>query len=120
VEEAQVSEKENKKSKKRGRRGAPTVNSTKRRKNESATSLTLPSTKAAKFEPPSSDWEDDVVDIDTWKSGDNILVSLTWKGGRKSKHSVDQVYKQCPQKVSISHNASQPSKLIIYLDVEVL
>jgi chromobox protein 1 len=98
-EKAQVSEK---KSKKRGRRGAPTVNGTKRRKNGSAASLTLASTKAAKFEPPSSNWEDDVVEIDAWNSGGNIVVSLTWKGGEKSKHLLDEVYKQCPQKVSIS------------------
>jgi chromobox protein 1 len=105
------------KGKKRGRPSAPTeVKTAKRRKNGSlAASFTPASAKAAEFEPPSGNWEEEVVEIDACKdSKGNIVVYLTWKGGEKSQHPLDQVYKRCPQKVCISYDTSQSSKLIIY------
>ena len=62
------------------------------------------SAKSVEFKPPTTTWEDEVVGIDACEGDDNtVVVYLTWKGGHKTQHPLAQVYKRCPQKVSISY-----------------
>jgi chromobox protein 1 len=90
--------------KKRGR--APAVKSEpsangKRQKSSHPKDTSPPaSTDASWSGPPSGSWEDHVQGIDACEGADgNIMVFLSWKGGKKSQHSLSQVYKKCPQKV---------------------
>jgi chromobox protein 1 len=58
------------------------------------------STKAADFMPPPGSWEDAVEKIDACEGdGGTVQIYLTWKGGQKTRHTTEQVYKRCPQKV---------------------
>jgi hypothetical protein len=56
----------------------------------------------ADWTPPSGSWDDEEVSIDACdKAGDGkLVVYLTWKNGRKTKHNTSIIYKKCPQKVS--------------------
>lgn len=56
--------------------------------------------KATNFKPPTGSWEEDILDIDACEESDRtVKVYLTWKGGQKTQHTLDQVYKRCPQMV---------------------
>jgi chromobox protein 1 len=58
------------------------------------------STKATDFKPPTGSWEDAVEKIDTCeREGGTVQIYLTWKGGQKTRHPAEQIYKRCPQKV---------------------
>ena len=52
------------------------------------------------FRPPTGSWEDEIVKIEAMHEvAGSIVVYLIWRGGQKTQHSLDQVYKRCPQKV---------------------
>jgi hypothetical protein len=52
------------------------------------------------FRPPAGSWEGEVRNIYACEGIDGkVKVYLTWKRGQKTQHSLDQVYKRCPQKV---------------------
>ncbi|RKF64414.1 Chromo domain-containing protein 2 [Erysiphe neolycopersici] len=93
-----------KKGKKRGRRsGGKSASSQKRRRtSDSHPALTSPpaSAKITRFKPPTGSWEEEVTAIDACEGTQgNMAVYLTWKGGHKSQHPLDQIYKRCPQKM---------------------
>lgn len=90
-----------KKSKKRGRVSTTTegVNGSKRGKKAHPATEGLPAS-AKEFKPPSGNWEEEVVGIDACEGSEgSIVVYLTWKGGEKTQHPLQQVYKRCPQKM---------------------
>jgi chromobox protein 1 len=65
-----------------------------------------------KFQPPTGSWEDAVQNIDACEDHEgNIFVFLTWEGGHKTQHPLEQVYKRCPYKV-ISVDPLQHQSLI--------
>lgn len=93
-----------KKGKKRGRSSTCSVNNSVKRTRKSikhpASTSPPASAIAAKFEPPSGSWEEDVIAIDACEGTlGNVIVYLTWKGGHKSQHPLPQIYKRCPQKM---------------------
>jgi chromobox protein 1 len=64
--------------------------------------------KEAGFKPPTGSWEDEIVEIEASDGpAGSIVVYLTWKGGQKTSHSHDQVYKRCPQKVERSKESCE-------------
>ncbi len=66
-------------------------------------SATPPSSASHEFKPPTGSWEDTVVAIDACEGTEgSVIVYLTWRGGHKTQHPLAQVYKRCPQKVSIT------------------
>jgi chromobox protein 1 len=97
------------KTKKRGRAATATStpdskpNGKKARKNAHPASTTPPaSLKNAEFAPPTGSWEDAVQGIDACEGTDgNVMVFLQWASGHKTQHPLEQVYKRCPQKVSV-------------------
>ncbi|EPQ67858.1 Bgt-1998, partial [Blumeria graminis f. sp. tritici] len=93
-----------KKGKKRGRSSPSSVNNSIKRTRKSikhpASTSPPASAIAAKFEPPSGSWEEEVIAIDACEGTQgNVIVYLTWKGGHKSQHPLAQIYKRCPQKM---------------------
>jgi chromobox protein 1 len=99
---------EKKQGKKRGRTSTgastPQTSGKKSRRNGTHPASQAPplAVKEAQFTPPSGSWEDKVVDIEAMAGTDNeVIVYLTWEGGHKSQHPLHQVYKRCPQRVSI-------------------
>ncbi|KAM3079510.1 hypothetical protein ACMFMG_005931 [Clarireedia jacksonii] len=97
---------ENKQGKKRGRQSTgtstPQTNGKKSRRNGNHPASQSPPVAAqeAQFTPPSGSWEDKVIDIEAMAGTNNeIIVYLTWEGGHKSQHALNQVYKRCPQKM---------------------
>jgi chromobox protein 1 len=97
-------EKPQKKGRKRGR--ASTVTETpkngKRSRRSPHPAETSPpaSLSEKKFTPPTGSWEDAVQNIDACEDHEgNIFVFLTWEGGHKTQHPLEQVYKRCPYKV---------------------
>lgn len=80
------------------------TNGTKRgRKGHPAAASPSASARHAEFKPPSGSWEDAVVSIDACEGASgSVVVYLTWQGGQKSQHPLLQVYKRCPQRVSLS------------------
>ena len=92
------------KGKKRGRASTGTNETApkKGRKNGITTASVTPpaGVKHNEFRPPTGSWEDEVVLIDACEETDGkVVVLLTWKGGEKTQHPLNQVYKRCPQKV---------------------
>ena len=58
------------------------------------------SAKKVDFKPPAGSWEELVQQIDACEEKDGtISVYLTWKGGKKTRHTLKQVYNRCPQRV---------------------
>jgi hypothetical protein len=56
--------------------------------------------KGVYFKPPVGSWEDHIKNIDRSKEKDrSVNVYLTWQGGQKTFHTLDVVYKRCPQKL---------------------
>lgn len=52
------------------------------------------------FRPPPGSWEGEAGNLYACEGLDRtVKVYLTWKRGQKTQHSLDQVYKRCPQKV---------------------
>ena len=107
---AQWAEKKAGKGKKRGRSstgngttsGANGTVAKKGRKNANHPASATPpaGVREAGFKPPTGSWEEDVVAIDACEgSAGTVVVYLTWKGGQKTQHPLNQVYKRCPQKV---------------------
>lgn len=95
-----------KRGKKRGRQpsGTPNINGTSKRakKNSIHPRSTSPPASAdrADFKVPTGSWEEHVINIDACEGKNGkVNVFLTWKGGEKSQHTLNQVYKRCPQKV---------------------
>ncbi|POS86254.1 hypothetical protein EPUL_000904 [Erysiphe pulchra] len=93
-----------KKGKKRGRRsgGKGAAGQKRRRTSDSHPAHTSPpaSAKITRFKPPTGSWEEEVTAIDACEGTQgNMVVFLTWKGGHKSQHPLDQIYKRCPQKM---------------------
>lgn len=96
-----------KKGKKRGRSSTANesngANGVKRgRKSHPVDSSPPAGAKAVEFKPPTGSWEEEVTGIDACEGAEgDVVVYLTWKGGQKSQHPLAQVYKRCPQKVSM-------------------
>jgi hypothetical protein len=63
-------------------------------------------TKETEFKPPTGSWEENVQKIDMCSENGMLKVYLTWKGGEKTLHNIDQVYKRCPQRVR--HKTKSP------------
>jgi chromobox protein 1 len=58
------------------------------------------SAKKADFKPPTGSWEEYVQQIDACEEKDGtVSVYLTWEGGQKTRHTLNQVYNRCPQRV---------------------
>lgn len=53
------------------------------------------------WSPPAGSWEDEIASIDSCEFADGgvLVVSVTWKNGRRTKHGTTLIYKKCPQKV---------------------
>jgi chromobox protein 1 len=64
---------------------------------------TPPKSVAAKWQPPSGSWEDEVQSVDALEgtNKNEIQVFLHWRNNKKTKHPVEVVYKRCPQKVRL-------------------
>ena len=95
-----------KRGRKRGRASTATEtaekpNGRKSRKSSHPASSTPPaSLDDVIFKPPSGSWEEIVQGIDACEGTDGqVMVFLSWPGGHKTQHPLDQVYKRCPQKV---------------------
>lgn len=94
------------KGKKRGRpaSGTPTAAGKRSRKNGTHPANAAPSATVKKWAPPAGSWEDDIESIDACEddeSSGKLVVYLVWKGGYKTKHDTNVIYKKCPQKVSL-------------------
>jgi chromobox protein 1 len=64
--------------------------------------------KGVSFKPPTGSWEESVEEINVFKETDgSVNAYLTWKGGKKTIHALDVVYKRCPQKVKHTARLSQ-------------
>lgn len=52
--------------------------------------------------PAANKWEDEVTNIDTIEKGPDggLVCYVQWKNGKKSQHSIHDIYKNCPQRVS--------------------
>jgi chromobox protein 1 len=97
---------EKKRGKKRARASTTTEsaekpNGRKSRKSSHPASSTPPASLAnVPFKPPTGSWEAEVQGIDACEGTDGqVMVFLSWPGGYKTQHPLDQVYKRCPQKV---------------------
>ena len=96
-----------KKGKKRGRASTSDENGTngtvtkRGRKSHPSSGSPPASVKKAEFKPPSGSWEHEVVAIDACEGQNDsaVVVYLTWRGGQKTQHPLQQVYKRCPQKM---------------------
>ena len=114
--------------KKRGRASTATAtpdnktNGKKARKESSHPASSTPPASKTKvaWTPPTGSWEDDVREISACEGTDGeINVYLTWNSGHRTQHSLEQIYKRCPQKVSIPNQ--EAAKLLRKSpDVEVL
>jgi hypothetical protein len=59
-----------------------------------------PTSTKVDFKPPAGSWEEHVQQIDACEGKDGtVSVYLTWKGGQKTRHTLNQVYNRCPQRV---------------------
>ncbi|KAF5010355.1 hypothetical protein FDECE_3471 [Fusarium decemcellulare] len=52
------------------------------------------------WKPPRGSWEDKIQTIDGCEFLDNkdLVVYVTWKGGRKTRHRAQTMHSRCPQK----------------------
>lgn len=97
-----------KRGRKRGRPNAETSNGAaqKRGRTTHPASSTPPRSAKTPFSPPREDWEEEITKIDACEGHDGeVVVYLTWKGGQKTQHPLEQVYKRCPQKVRMNSQA---------------
>ncbi|KAG0646478.1 Chromatin-associated swi6 [Hyphodiscus hymeniophilus] len=61
------------------------------------------------FKPPAGSWEDEVISIDTIPEQGGQLLSLVWKGGERTQHSLAEVCKRCPQKILKFYEQRSPT-----------
>ena len=94
------------KTKKRGRPQSSTPNAApakRSRKNgvHPADSTPPASAKAVEWKPPTGSWEEAVESIDACQDEEkgDLIIYLTWKGGQKTQHPKEVIYRRCPQKV---------------------
>lgn len=104
-----------KKGKKRGRaetNGSSGAGAKRGRKEHPASGPRSASARSAEFKPPAGSWEDVVKHIDACEGEEgSVIVYLTWESGHRSQHSLAQVYKRCPQRVSPNIRPISPLKI---------
>jgi hypothetical protein len=75
------------------------------------------SAKKVDFKPPAGSWEEHVQQIGACEEKDGtISVYLTWRGGQKTRHTLNQVYNRCPQRVGYK---SEPHSRYMLTDSDV-
>ncbi|KAF4468488.1 chromo domain-containing [Fusarium albosuccineum] len=65
------------------------------------------------WKPPRGSWEDKIQTIDgcEFLYNRDLVVYVTWKGGRKTRHRAQTMHSRCPQKTPIKE-LSEPGNII--------
>lgn len=55
------------------------------------------------WKPPAGSWEDEIETLEACQDEQTgeLIIYATWVGGNKTKHTTEQIYKNCPQKVCL-------------------
>lgn len=63
--------------------------------------LSVPISKRLPWRPPSGSWEDHIQTIDGCDDAGNgdLIIYVTWKGGKQTRHKAQVLHAKCPQKV---------------------
>ena len=114
--------------KKRGRKPAAekstadkTTNGSKRQKKDNGSPHpAMESPPPVEWTPPEGNWEDHIKSIDTIyreHNTDRLMAAVTWNAAHqnhKISHTLQVLYRRCPQKVELTNGRYAEQSLIVY------